>query len=214
MATGNNDKWAIIKQCIDDAQNQIVEQADISVFLKKTFGAALGVLEELVSTGLDLEDKDVVVRLQDLILAICQIPQKRVRAFNVSDVIADFEGYEERFYELLSLPRQNAETSFSCVWIVDRLDYLAENPGKADAKKLDLYMGICKNLCSSGSDKIRAYLARATENLADIFTSEWMSDEAKKVWQVAILFLSYENVRITQREDRLLNAKRILKLFD
>lgn len=214
MATKNNEKWTVIKQYIDDAQNLTVEQAAISVFLKKTFGAALGVLEELVSTGIDLSDNDVIASLQDLILAICQIPQKRVRAFNVSDVIADFENYEERFYELLSLPRQDAETSFSCDWIVDRLGFLAENPRMVDSKKLDLYIDICKNLCSSGSDKIRAYLASATENLADIYTSEWMSDEAKKVWQVAILLLSYENARITQREDRLLYAKRILKLMD
>lgn len=197
------DNWALIKGCVQDAETQKVDQADMAAFLKRTFCTALDTLEEMVADGLDLSDKDVVANLSELILAINQIPQGRVRAFSVSTVIDEFEELVERFYGILAQSRQNAETSFTCDWLVSRLNSLAYEPDKVDAQKLKRYLGIAETLVLNGSDKILAYMAEAAEHLAHELTSEWLQDEAKKVWQFTIEILSRENSRITQREGRL-----------
>ena len=125
----------------------------------------------------------------------------------------DFEEYEDLFYEYLSMLKQDAETSFTCDWIVERLNYLAENPQKSDYYKLDLYMNICEKLDENGSDKIRAYLTMATEKLAHEFMGEWMQKEAKRVLIFVIKLLSQDNKRIIQREKRLINAQYNLNLI-
>lgn len=213
MGIDYNAKWATIKTCIMNAEQQAVEQADMSAFLKRVFDTAINALRDLVEAGINLSDKDVVARLQELILAICQIPQHRIHAFNVSDVIKEFEVYEEHFYGYLSLPPQDAETSIACDWIVDRLDDLAEEPKVIDTRRLKTYLEICEMLAENGSDKIRAYLVDASENLANELTSEWMQEEAKMVWSFVVKLLSQDNVRIIQREKRLLIAQTAIEYF-
>lgn len=209
---GNSNDCAIIKQCIKDAGEMKVEQADMVAFLKRTFGTALETLEEMVADGIDLTDNEVVANLQELILAINQIPQGRVRAFSVSTVIDDFEELVERFYGILARPHQDAEASFTCDWLVSRLNSLAEEPDEVDAQRLERYLAIAKTLAENGSDKIRAYLAEAAEHLAHELTFEWMQEEAKAVWDYAIELLSQENLRIIQREGRLRYAQTNLEL--
>lgn len=297
MEIDDDAKWATIKTCIINASEQEVKQAEMAAFLKRVFNTAIRALQDLVEAGIDLGDKVIVSRLQELILAICQIPQHRIHAFDVSTVLKEFEEYEEHFYGYLSLPKQDAETSFTCDWLIDRLadfaknppegeeygekltlymdlcgnlmrsgsnrirayladaleklaqsckyvtpdglyrflayyigeqnaensvccdfvvrkiNYLADHPNEVNSEVLDSYLDICEKLAENGSDKIRAYLVRATENLAQILTSEWMRDEAKMVWDFVIKLLSQENVRIIQREKRLLNAQTTINYF-
>lgn len=203
----NVNDWSLIERCIQDAGEMEVEQAEMTASLKKTFGIALDALEEMVTKGIDLTDSDVVSHLQELILAICQIPQGRIHAFDVMTVLKEFEEYEERFYRILSLPRQNADSSLTCDWLVDRLHELAVNPKEIDVQRLERYLDILEKLTVTGSDKILARLEEATENLAHELTSEWMPEEAKRVCSVAINLLSRDNVWIIQREKRLLNIK-------
>lgn len=213
MERNTDDNWATIQTCIMNAEMQSVEQTEMPAFLKRVFNTAIDALRELVEAGIDLGDNTVVAKLQELILAICQTPQHRILAFDVSEVIKDFEEYEVLFYGYLSLVKQDAETSFTCDWVVERLYYMAENPQKSDYQKLEFYMDICEKLNENGSDKIRAYLARATENLAHSFMSKWMRKEAKKAWIFAIKLLSQDNERIIQREKRLINAQDNIKLI-
>ena len=124
MKKKNN--WAIIRSCIKAAKLLQVEQPQMAAFLKETFSSALDALDELVRKGVDLSDRKVVSRLKELELALSQVPQRRVRAFDVSDVLDDFDEYVMRFYELLSIPRQDAETSFSCRWVVGRIEAVVE----------------------------------------------------------------------------------------
>lgn len=74
MEMDYNAKWDTIETCIINAREWYVEQAEMISFLKRVFKTAIDALQDLVVAGIDLGDKDVVVRLQELILAICQIP--------------------------------------------------------------------------------------------------------------------------------------------
>lgn len=118
--------WAIIRSRIKAAELQEVERSKMAAFLKETFSFALDALDELVRQGIDLSERKVVTQLKELELALNQVPQRRVRAFDVSDVLDDFNEYVMRFYVLLSVPRQDAETSFSCRWVVGQIDAAVE----------------------------------------------------------------------------------------
>ena len=253
--TYNMDNWAYIKQCIDEAKGKKVEQPQMADFLKKAFTSALDALEDLVKQGIDLADRSVVKRLKGLELDLHQIPQNRVRAFDGATVLEDFDEYFVRFYKLLSVPKQDAETSFSCRWVVGRIDsaleeiqYLKdsidildnvlismmefegkdidslkeefgcereileqwkEKTVKSVARALkEIYLEVCDNLNKHGSDMIRASLADSIEALANALTSEDMLQDASTAWDLAITLLSQEDdLRITQRKERLKNAK-------
>lgn len=218
-----NNKWAYIRSCMKDAKEKEVEQPQMTVFLKKSFTSALNNLEELVLDGIDLADRYVVVQLKQLELDLHQLPQQRVLAFDVSTVFEDFEDYVVRFYKLLSIPKQDAETSISCHWVIGRINYaLKENREINDSlsilygimdstterklrkKKeqvlrhfasnmLNHYLFICYNLIESGSYTIRAMLADATEDLAHLLTSEGHLAEARFAWDLVIILLSQKD---------------------
>jgi len=136
--------WSIIKQCIDDAKNKSIDQPQMATFLKSTFDIALDALAKLAQNGIDLSDKMTIYNLNELELAIAQIPQNRVRAFDVASVIEEFEDYYNRFFTYLSLPKQNAENSLSCSWIIGRfesfvqeLEYLRNSLDSAENARND-----------------------------------------------------------------------------
>lgn len=122
MSMRSNERWNFIERCRKDAREQIVEQPQMTAFLKKTYTVVLDELEKLIREGIDLSDKDIISNLRELELDLKRIPQQRIHAFSVSTVLEEFEDYEERFYLLLSIPKQNAETSFSCGWVTGRFD--------------------------------------------------------------------------------------------
>jgi hypothetical protein len=222
-----SEKWAIIKQCIQDANERQVDQSKMAEFLKNQFDLILATLEGLVQEGIDLSDRTVVSNLKELELALHQIPQHRVFAFDALTVIEEFEEYVERFYHILSLPKQDAETSFTCSWIVKRLDFLADTITNEDEDeeiekeldtkqlyKLTTYLGICKTLCENGSAMIKAYVVGSAEHLAHALTLVDLPREAEHYWQFVIYLLSQDNLRITQREGRLMVAKDIINHLD
>jgi hypothetical protein len=218
------DSWSVIKELVQDVNERQVDQPKMSEFLKNQFDLILDTLDGLVRDGIDLSDRTVVSNLKELELALHQIPQHRVFAFDVSTVIEEFEEYIERFYMILSQPKQDAETSFTCSWIVSRLDSLAEavseDQERDDARKeiiprqLKAYLDICQTLCKNGSDRIRAYVVDASEDLAHALTSASRQREARDYWQFVIYLLSQDNLRITQRKGRLMIAKDIIDHLD
>lgn len=222
MKSSNN--WDIISKLIKDAGSNQIVQSHMAEFLKSKFGLALDALEELVQEGIDLSDRQIVYNLKELELALHQIPQHRVYAFDVSTVLDDFEEYVERFYSILSRPEQNAENSITCSWIVSRLDSLAEemtdeSDGNMINKVLDngelnSYLSICEVLCENGSDRIRAYVVDSAENVAHALTSIDQKYDARLYWRFVITLLKQDNLRITQRDKRLMLAWDYLKGLD
>ena len=122
MNKQTTNKWQIIKNCIQEAASVKVDQSQVSKFLKNTFNNVLDSLARLVQEGLDLSNEDVLTNLKDLELALAQLPQQRVFAFDVATVIDEFEEFMDRFYVYLSIPSQNAENSISSDWIIGRFD--------------------------------------------------------------------------------------------
>lgn len=220
----NRNNWDIISKRIIEAGSNQVDQSHMAEFLKKSFGLALDALEELVQEGIDLSDRQIVSNLKELELALHQIPQQRVHAFDVSTVLDDFEEYVERFYAILSRPEQTAENSITCSWIVARLDSMAEEMSDdsdgiiiqkfLDNGELNSYLSICKVLCENGSERIKAYVVDAAENVAHALTSIDQKNEARLYWSFVITLLKQDNLRITQRDKRLLLAIDYLKRLD
>lgn len=218
------DSWSVIKGLLQNANERHVDQSRMAEFLKSQFDLILDTLEGLVQDGIDLSDRTAVSNLKELELALHQIPQHRVFAFDVSTVFEAFEEYVERFYMILSRPKQDAETSFTCSWIVGKLDSLAEaiteEQGGDEARReinpqqLKTYLDICKTLCENGSNMIKAYVVGAAERLAHALTSVDLPREAEHYWQFVIYLLSQDNLRITQREGRLMIAKDIFDHLD
>ena len=119
--------WSNIERLINEADNQEVEQAEMPGFLKKHFNRVLDVLEDLVLKGIDLSDWQVVSNLKNLELALHQIPQRRIYSSDTLMVLDEFEEFIERFYMILSLPKQDAESSFTSRWIISQFEsFLAE----------------------------------------------------------------------------------------
>ena len=224
MRQDNN--WIIIKRLIKEAGETCVEQEQMPSFLKKTFALALDALEDLVRNGVDLNDKNLVANVKELELALAQIPQHRVFAFDAASVIEDFEPYEDRFLMILSYPRQDAENSIVCPRLMKKLEALSEqitediledetldsNEEKKQAlsDKTKASLAICHELSLNGSDGIKAFLVDAAEDLAHALSSADMQRAARGCWRFVVDILSEENPRITQRKIRLMNAKEVL----
>ena len=203
------DSWSVIKELIQDANVRQVDQSKMAEFLKNQFDLILDTLVGLVQDGIDLSDRTVVSNLKELEFALHQIPQHRVFAFDVSTVFEAFEEYVERFYMILSQPKQDAETSFTSSWIVCRLDSLAEaitdeqegdeTRKEINPQRLKTYLDVCQTLCANGSDRIRAYVVDASERIAHALTSSNRQCEAREYWLFVIFLLSQDNLRINQR---------------
>lgn len=115
-----DDNWTTVKRLMEEAEKENVEQPEMPAFLKEHFASVLDTLEEMVGKGIDLSDWQVVSDLKTLELALHQIPQNRIYSCDADIVIDEFEAFVERFYVILSLPKQNAETSFTERWIISR----------------------------------------------------------------------------------------------
>ena len=296
----NDERWEDILSRIEDAWFRKVDRTEMEAFLNRTFTEVLDTLEKLVLEGIDLADREVVDGLNKLKLALNQIPPQRVWTSDSSTVIENFDKYVVRFHKLLSIPGQDAETSFSGPWVTGQFDATAEKitdlrdslnslddeiliieafsdwpdrivknfrkrvspvfdsvdpkdsaplrtvilemlrktvdyrgkeitreMRKRENRKEELeqqmdsiverletnlsehYLPICRNLTGtdtlpgSGSDGVKASLADAAENLADVLTSEGYLREAAPVWALVKDLFSQDNPRIIQREDRL-----------
>lgn len=258
-----NKGWPFIKRLIKEAEKQEVTQQEMPAFLRDHFTSVLDTLEDVVREGIDLSDKQIVSNLKKLELALHQIPQRRIYSWDAPIVLDAFQEYVERFYLILSIPKQNAETSFTSRWIINQIesflterDYLnhylsyleddiieeqeilscfESNRAKARAKvktrikeleekkknlevekeqwerrlknNLKLYLTICNNLDENGSDMLRAMIVSVTEELANALYSDAMWEEAKILWGQVVSLLEQNNVRIIQREGRLMVAK-------
>ena len=117
-----NKGWPFIKRLIKEAEKQEVGQSEMPAFLREHLTAVLDTLEDLVQKGIDLSDMQVVSNLKNLELAFHQVPQQRIYSWDAAIVLGEFEEYIERFYAILSIPQQNAETSFTARWIINRFE--------------------------------------------------------------------------------------------
>lgn len=262
-----NKGWQYINRLVKEAEKQKVGQSEMPAFLKEHITKVLDTLENMVQEGIDLSDRQVVSCLKNIELALHQIPQRRIYSWDAPIVFEEFEEYVERFYVILSNPKQNAETSFTSRWIINQIesflterDYLdnylsyleddiieeqeilscfESNRAKARAKvktrikeleekkknlevekeqwerrlknNLKLYLTICNNLDENGSDMLRAMIVSVIEELANALYSDAMWEEAKILWGQVVSLLEQNNVRIIQREGRLMVAKDYLR---
>lgn len=117
-----NKGWPFIKRLVKEAEKQEVEQQVMPTFLKDHFSTVLDTLEKVAQDGIDLSDRQVISNLKNLELALNQIPQHRIYSWDAPIVFEEFEEYVERFYMILSNPKQNAETSFTARWIISRFE--------------------------------------------------------------------------------------------
>lgn len=117
-----NKGWSFIKRLIKEAEKQEVTQQEMPAFLKEHFTKVLDTLEDMARGGIDLSDRQVVSNLKNLELALHQIPQRRIYSWDSPIVFEEFEEYVERFYVILSNPKQNAETSFTARWTISRFE--------------------------------------------------------------------------------------------
>lgn len=258
-----NKGWPFIKRLIKEAEKQQVGQNEMPAFLKEHLTSVLDTLEGMVQKGIDLSDRRIVSDLMNLELTLHQLPQRRIYSWDASIVLDEFQEFIERFYVILSIPKQNAETSFTARWIINQFEsflserdyldnYLAyleddifeeqeilscfeskqtiaqakvkERLNELEEKKksledekeeweqklnknLELYLTICRNLKEHGSDMIRAKIVTVVEDLANALYSDALWEEARLLWEFVITLLEQNNVRIIQREGRLMVAK-------
>ncbi len=258
-----NKGWPFIKRLIKEAEKQKFEQPEMPVFLKEHITTILDTLEDMVQKGIDLSDRQVVSNLKNLELALHQIPQRRIYSWDAPIVLDEFEEFIERFYVILSTPKQNAETSFTTRWIINQFEsYLTERNyldnylsyleddiledqeiiscfkskrtiaqakvkewlneleekkknledekeqwGRRLNRHLERYLTICSNLNENGSDMLRSMIAAVTEDMANALYSDARWEEARLLWKFVITLLEQNNVRIMQREGRLMGAK-------
>ena len=122
-----NKGWPFIKRLIKEAEKQDVAQSEMPAFLKEHLTRILDTLEGMVQKSLDLSDRKVISNLKNLELALHQIPQHRIYSWDVPIVLDMFQEYVEHFYLILSIPKQNAETSFTSRWIINQFEsFLSE----------------------------------------------------------------------------------------
>lgn len=258
-----NKGWPFIKRHIKEAEKQEVTQQEVPAFLREHFTSILDTLEDVAREGIDLSDRQIVSNLKKLELALHQIPQRRIYSWDAPIVLDAFQEYVERFYLILSIPKQTAETSFTVHWVINQFesfltkrDYLdnylsfiendiieekvllscfesnrAKNHAKVktrlkeleEKKKnlenekdqweqrlkrhLELYLTICYNLNDNGSDMLRSMIVAVAEDVANALYSDAIWKEAKLLWRLVITLLEQDNVRIIQREGRLMIAR-------
>lgn len=116
--------WETIERCIDVAESRNVKQTEIIDFLKGTLNIALDTLNGLVQNCIELSDKDVIKHLMSLREAINLLPTQRIYCMDAPDALNEFREQESRFHQILSIPKQNAENSFSTDWVIGKLNYL------------------------------------------------------------------------------------------
>lgn len=258
-----NKGWPFMKRLIKEAEKQEVTQQEMPAFLRDHFTSVLDTIEGIVQKGIDLSDRRVVSDLKNLELTLHQLPQRRIYSWDSSIVLDEFQEFIERFYVILSIPKQNAETSFTARWIINQFEsFLSErdyidnsicyleddileaqellscfesNKSKAKAmvksrlkelgekkkkledeknewerrfnKHLGTYLTICNNLNENGSDMLRSMVVTVAEDMANALYSDAMWEEAKILWGQVVSLLEQNNVRIIQREGRLMVAR-------
>ena len=122
-----NKGWPFIKRLIKEAEKQDVAQSEMPAFLKEHLTRILDILEGMVQKSMDLSDRKVISNLKNLELALHQIPQHRIYSWDAPIVLEMFQEYVEHFYLILSIPKQNAETSFTSRWIINQFEsFLSE----------------------------------------------------------------------------------------
>lgn len=122
-----NKGWPFIKRLIKETEKQEVTQQEMPAFLRDHFTSVLDTLEGVIQRGIDLSDKRVVSYLKNLELTLHQLPQRRIYSWDASIVLDEFQEFIERFYVILSIPKQNAETSFTARWIINQFEsFLSE----------------------------------------------------------------------------------------
>lgn len=122
-----NKGWPFIKRLIKEAEKQDVAQSEMPAFLKEHLTRILDTLEGMVQKSMDLSDRKVISNLKNLELALHQIPQHRIYSWDAPIVLEMFQEYVEHFYLILSIPKQNAETSFTSRWIINQFEsFLSE----------------------------------------------------------------------------------------
>lgn len=122
-----NKGWPFIKRLIKEAEKQQVGQNEMPAFLKEHLTSVLDTLEGMVQKGIDLSDRSIVSDLMNLELTLHQLPQRRIYSRDASIVLDEFQEFIERFYVILSIPKQNAETSFTARWIINQFEsFLSE----------------------------------------------------------------------------------------
>lgn len=122
-----NKGWPFIKRLIKEAEKQEVTQQDMPAFLRAHFTMVLDTLRDMARKGIDLSDGQAASSLKKLELALHQIPQQRIYSWDAPIVLDAFQEYVERFYLILSIPKQNAETSFTSRWIINQFEsFLSE----------------------------------------------------------------------------------------
>lgn len=122
-----NKGWPFIKRLIKEAEKQEVTQQDMPAFLRAHFTMVLDTLRDMARKGIDLSDGQTASSLKNLELALHQIPQHRIYSLNAPIVLDMFQEYVEHFYLILSIPKQNAETSFTSRWIINQFEsFLSE----------------------------------------------------------------------------------------
>lgn len=204
--------WSIIKQCIDDAKNKSIDQPQMATFLKSTFDIALDALTKLVQKGIDLSDKTTIYNLTELELAIAQIPQNRVRAFDVASVIDGFEDYYNRFFTYLSLPKQNAENSLSCSWIIGRfesfvqeLEYLSNSLDSAENARNDTAFNCnsVKAIIQSSKKSLRSKEAASKPQSEHIKLIQPQLKTLKKELNEQLMFIDNNVARLKREREQL-----------
>ena len=117
-----NKSWSFITRLIKEAEKQQVGQNEMPAFLKEHLTSVLDTLEGMVRKGIDLSDRRIVSDLMNLELTLHQLPQRRIYSRDASIVLDEFQEFIERFYVILSIPKQNAETSFTARWIINQFE--------------------------------------------------------------------------------------------
>ena len=206
-----NKGWSFIKRLIKEAEKQEVTQQEMPAFLKEHFTKVLDTLEDMARGGIDLSDRQVVSNLKNLELALHQIPQRRIYSWDSPIVFEEFEEYVERFYVILALPKQNAETSFSARWIISRfksflieredldnsllsleddileekeiLDCFENNRSKAEAKVKEVQKSICDQEIESIDELIKQTKKLATNPIRKIKARLKELEEKKQTFE-------------------------------
>lgn len=188
---------------LECVRREKVGETDSLRFLKGIFDV---ILDEMISAAqkgeINLRDTATIQQLTNFLEMMHLLPARRVR-MEAPRIYEEFYGHILNFYKIMSIPQQDAETSFSFNWVLPQLEYYERHAKKASMDRISDILEICEALIANGSYKIRAELASVAISLSSELDSKMMLPESKRVRAIAIQTLSEENPWIEQREAKL-----------